>query len=71
MFFGLVLLAIGVIWLLEKLGVLTGSIWGYVWPTVLIIIGLSFIFNRWIWHRRMRRWFWWEPPDNRNPPARQ
>ena len=46
MSFGLIILAIGVVALLVKLGIITGSIWGYTWPVVLIIIGLSFILGR-------------------------
>ncbi|GEM_PF-498511 len=53
MIFGLILLAIGAIALLVKLGIIAGSIWGYTWPVVLIIIGLSFILGR-FW----RRSFW-------------
>jgi hypothetical protein len=41
MVFGLIILAVGIIALLEKLGVVTGSVWDYTWPTVLIIIGLT------------------------------
>ncbi|MBI2851171.1 MAG: hypothetical protein HYX80_09090 [Chloroflexi bacterium] len=57
---GLILVAVGVLWLLTKLGILSGSIWNYFWPVVLIIIGLSFI---WGWRSR-RKWVqrWW-PPD--------
>ncbi len=50
MVIGLILVAIGGIALLIKLGVLSGSIWGYTWPTILIILGLAFL-----WGRRFRR----------------
>ncbi len=56
MFIGLVLLAIGVIALLVKLGVLTGSIWGYTWPVILIILGLSFLWGR--RSHQMRTWWY-------------
>lgn len=62
MFVGLVLVAIGIIALLIKLGVITGSMWGYIWPTILIIIGLSFLIGG-----RRRRAFWSRwccPPGN-------
>jgi hypothetical protein len=55
MFFGLVLIAIGVIALLVKLDVLSGSVWSYTWPAVLILIGLSFLFGRF---RRRGHWRW-------------
>jgi hypothetical protein len=76
MVIGLIIIAVGVIALLVKLDVLNGSIWEYTWPTVLIIIGLSFILGRF----RHRRWFWggWGPPwddsgrhDNRDKPMKE
>lgn len=71
MVFGLILVAIGVIALLVKFDILTGSIWGYVWPVVLVIIGLSFFFGRFF---RWRRWWWggWSRPwDNRDRPMKE
>ena len=62
MFIGLVLVAVGIIALLVKLGVLTGSIWSYAWPIILIVLGLGFLFG---WRRRhtfWRHWCW--PPEN-------
>ncbi len=56
MFIGLVLVVVGVIALLIKLGVLTGSIWGYSWPIILIILGLVFLFGRGRRHGLWRRW---------------
>jgi drug/metabolite transporter (DMT)-like permease len=59
MVFGLILIAVGVIAILVKTGVVTGSIWDYTWPTILVIIGLSFLLGR----LRLRRWWWgWNPP---------
>ncbi len=61
MVFGLILIAVGIIAILVKTDVLTGSIWDYTWPTALVIIGLSFILGRF---RRRRGWWWggWGPP---------
>ena len=62
MFIGLVLVAIGIIALLVKFGVLTGSIWSYVWPVILIVLGLGFLMG---WRRRhgfWRHWYW--PPQD-------
>jgi hypothetical protein len=53
MFIGLVLVAIGILALLVTLNVLTGSIWSYAWPIILIILGLSFLIGR-----RHRHGFW-------------
>ncbi|MFC1958721.1 LiaI-LiaF-like domain-containing protein [Chloroflexota bacterium] len=46
MFFGLVVIAVGLIALLVNLGVLPGSIWSYTWPVILIIFGLSCLMRR-------------------------
>ncbi len=71
MLFGLILIAVGIIALLVKLDVLSGSVWSYTWPTVLIIIGLYFIFGRRFWRRYPRRWFRWYPPDERDKERRE
>ena len=57
MFFGLVLITVGILALLIKLGVISGSLWGYAWPIILILLGLSFLLGR----HRMRTWrrHWW------------
>jgi hypothetical protein len=64
MVIGLILIAVGIIAILVKTDVLTGSIWDYAWPTALVIIGLSFFLGRF----RRRRWWWGlNPPwDNRD-----
>ena len=70
MIFGPIILAVGIIALLVKLDVLSGSIWDYTWPVVLVIIGLSFILGRF----RRRRWLWfdWGPPwDDRDKPRKE
>lgn len=45
MFFGLVLVIIGGILLLESLGVITGDAWKYIWPALIILLGLSILFK--------------------------
>ncbi len=40
MFFGWLLILIGLIFLLKQLGVLSGSAWGVIWPALLIVWGL-------------------------------
>jgi drug/metabolite transporter (DMT)-like permease len=66
MIFGLILLAVGIIALLVKLDVLSGSVWSYTWPAILIILGVYFIFGRRFWRHHPRRWFGWYPPDDRD-----
>ena len=43
MIVGLILIAVGIIALLSKLGILGDSVWSYTWPVILIILGLSLI----------------------------
>ena len=57
MFVGLILIVIGVVALLVRLDVVTGSIWGLTWPILLIILGLSW-FLRWPWLFGRRRSGW-------------
>ncbi|MFH1651642.1 MAG: DUF5668 domain-containing protein [Chloroflexota bacterium] len=54
MFLGVILVVVGLIALLVKLGVLTGSVWNYTWPAILIIIGVFLIVR----HRPGSRWGW-------------
>jgi membrane protease YdiL (CAAX protease family) len=70
MVIGLIILAVGVIALLVKLDILSGSVWDYTWPAILIILGLAFILGRF----RRRRWFWgpWTPPwEDRDKPTKE
>jgi uncharacterized membrane protein HdeD (DUF308 family) len=68
MVIGLILVAVGIIAILVNADVLTGSIWDYVWPTALVIIGISFILGRF----KRRRWWGWPPPwDDRGKPGNQ
>ena len=55
MFIGLILIAVGVFALLVNLDVLSGSLWSYVWPSIIIALGLSFLWGR----RSSRRWHHW------------
>jgi hypothetical protein len=71
MVFGLLVIAVGVIALLVKTDVISGSIWSYFWPTALIIIGLSFLFGRMF---RFRRWRWFGccmPWDDRDKSTKE
>lgn len=46
MFVGLVILALGVLFLLENLGVLNGDIWDYLWPLAIIALGISILVKK-------------------------
>ena len=43
MLFGLILVIIGVLLLLQNMGLIGGNFWDYLWPIVIILIGLSFL----------------------------
>lgn len=46
MWFGFGLVLVGVLLLLNNLGILKGDSWGYIWPAAIILIGLSILFNK-------------------------
>lgn len=39
--FGLILVILGVLVLLEKMNIIQGDFWGFFWPVVLIVLGLN------------------------------
>jgi len=43
MFFGLLLVVIGIVFLLENLGIVTGDVWDVIWPLIIILFGISVI----------------------------
>ena len=43
MFIGVLLLAMGILAILEKTGVIHGSFWDYIWPVALIALGIDFL----------------------------
>jgi len=49
MLFGSILIIIGVVFLLENLGILSGGVWDIIWPLLLILLGLSFFFKKHHW----------------------
>lgn len=46
MFVGFIILALGVFFLLKNLGVISGDIWEYLWPTAIIALGISILFKK-------------------------
>ncbi len=67
MIFGAAVLLFGIILLLNKLGIISGSVWGYFWPILLILVGLGIIFGR---RRMWRGCCGWtrNPPDDTKKP---
>ena len=53
MFIGLALVILGVISLLVKMDIVTLSALGYIWPAVLVLLGLAII-----WGRTAGRRYW-------------
>ena len=45
MFFGVLLIVMGILMLLDQIGVIYGDWWDYFWPTVIVAIGVSMIFK--------------------------
>jgi hypothetical protein len=43
MFWGLLLVLLGVLMLLDQMGILAGDIWDIFWPLALVALGLSMI----------------------------
>lgn len=46
MSFGLILIVIGAVFLLENLGFLPSNAWGVLWPLLIIALGVSFLMKR-------------------------
>jgi hypothetical protein len=36
----------GILGILEKIGVIHGSFWDYIWPVALIALGIDFLYKR-------------------------
>lgn len=43
MIFGIALVVIGVVFLLQNLGYISASAWGIIWPVIIIAVGLSML----------------------------
>lgn len=44
-FWGLAVLGVGIVFLLQRFDVLGGEVWGYIWPGFLILAGLGLMFK--------------------------
>ncbi len=54
-FWGLVLVVIGVLFLLNSLGLLAVNAWNLIWPVFLIILGVWFLWGAFFGRRRVRQ----------------
>lgn len=43
MWFGIFLIALGILFLLKNMGIIYGNIWDWAWPILIICIGLGII----------------------------
>ena len=55
--FGLILILIGAVFLLQNTGVLQPEVWKIAWPLLIIAVGLVFIFHPRLRNERRSRWF--------------
>jgi len=46
MFLGLMVLVVGIVFLMQNLGYISGGVWEILWPSFLIITGLVMIFRQ-------------------------
>lgn len=46
MFLGLLVLAAGIVFLMQNLGYISGSVWNILWPSFVIIAGLVMIMRQ-------------------------
>ncbi|MCX8095167.1 MAG: DUF5668 domain-containing protein [Caldisericia bacterium] len=55
--FGLILVALGVLFLLKNLGIISGDVWEIFWPILLIILGLWIIIGSFTKRKFFRNFF--------------
>ncbi len=58
MFIALSLIALGILYLLKNLEIISGGVWHILWPTIIIIFGLSIVF------KKRKREHWWDFFEN-------
>jgi len=46
MFFGFVIIIIGLVFLMQNLGLLGQEVWNIVWPAIIILFGVSLIIRK-------------------------
>ena len=69
MWFGIVLVIVGILLLLKTLGIpIAGDLWGIFWALVLVAIGVSILTHRTKWGRRWD-FLCWHPQYHRQREA--
>ncbi len=46
MFFGIILIILGVLLFLQKLGIISSGVWEFFWPTILVAIGVVMVWKK-------------------------
>lgn len=71
LFWAVSLIGVGIIFLLRNLGIVSGNIWGSLWPIFIIVLGLSMMFGGSRQGSRMRERRgsdWTQKPDETSSP---
>ncbi len=55
MFFALILIALGVVFLLKNLGYISADAWDIIWPILIIVAGFSFLAGKFKTKRKFNR----------------
>lgn len=64
---GKILIILGVLYFLKNIGVITGSVWGILWPILIILLGLYLIKGKYYFDRFFWQEYWWKKKDkNKN-----
>ena len=73
--FGIILIIIGIVFLLQNLGYISEGAWAIIWPAILIVIGLGVIFKRrshgFFLARQNFYWPFWCPKDKEQSQKKQ
>jgi hypothetical protein len=56
---GVLLIVVGAVALAVKSGIISGSIWGFTWPIILIVLGVSLLYRRRRWGVLWGPGCWW------------
>ena len=68
MIFGLILIIIGVVFLLQNLGYISEGAWSIIWPVILVVIGLGILSKRKEEGFYWKEWFGWKGKEIPSKP---
>ncbi len=74
MYFGYFIVILGILSLLNVMGLISGGFWSYVWPILLIVLGLAILTNKkenscccWPWHKHHQGHYHGDKPEPPKP----